>query len=108
MYVSSHYDGYFDGRVYFGTGGSKEEKSAAFCDDSIHIRVGVCGEEIPQIDCSEPIVEPSCTEFDLTTEEGCKAEALARGLTWNDEDQVFAGDWEANGCFEYVSSYYND
>jgi hypothetical protein len=33
MYVSSYYDGYYDGRVYFGTGGSKEEKSADFCDD---------------------------------------------------------------------------
>jgi hypothetical protein len=41
----------------------------------------------------------------LTTLEGCKAEALERGLTWDAEGQDFAGEWEADGCFEYVSTY---
>jgi hypothetical protein len=27
------------------------------------------------------------------------------GLNWNDGDQVFAGEWEVNGCFYYESWY---
>jgi hypothetical protein len=42
---------------------------------------------------------------DLTTVEGCKAEAIARGLTWDAEGQDFAGEWELDGCYEYNSSY---
>jgi hypothetical protein len=41
----------------------------------------------------------------LTTEEGCKAEAIERGLSWDAPNQDFAGAWEANGCFMYQSSY---
>jgi hypothetical protein len=104
MYDSSYENGYYNGLVYFGTGGSDEDKTSAFCDDSIHIRVGVCGEEIPQVDCSVPC---SAETRDLTTEEGCKAEADERGLTTEASDMTFAGAWEADGCFMYVSSYYD-
>jgi hypothetical protein len=39
--------------------------------------------------------------------EGCKAEAIERGLSWNAEGQEFAGAWEVDGCFRYESSYEN-
>jgi hypothetical protein len=41
----------------------------------------------------------------LTTVEGCKAEAVELGLKWDDGDQEFAGEWEVDGCYYYVSSY---
>jgi hypothetical protein len=41
----------------------------------------------------------------LTTLEGCKAEALERGLTWDAPNQDFAGEWEVDGCFMYEASY---
>jgi hypothetical protein len=85
------------------------------------MRMSNCGEDIPQIDCSEPVVDPvvepvveeeQCYERDLTTEAGCRAEAEERGYSTDvnngdSGDQTFAGAWEANGCFVYVSSYYD-
>jgi hypothetical protein len=44
---------------------------------------------------------------DLTTEDGCAAEALERGLTLGGDGQPFAGVWEAHGCFMYDSTYYD-
>jgi hypothetical protein len=74
----------YGGRAYFGTGGTDDEKLDYLC--SPHIRVGGCGEDVERGWCEgDPIPEPACDERDLTTEEGCKAEVIERGLTWNAE-----------------------
>jgi hypothetical protein len=52
MYQSTYSDGYYNGRAYFGTGGSNEDKLADFCVDDIHLRISNCGVNLPQKSCT--------------------------------------------------------
>jgi hypothetical protein len=51
LYVDTYSDGYYNGRAYFGTGGSDSDKLVNFCEGDIHLRISNCGEISPQLSC---------------------------------------------------------